>query len=375
MELQRLVGAVRSNPAVAVLVAVLIGVDAVSLQRLLAGYPAGVDLEIPLHAAERWLAGGEPYPPEAFKVDVGPGLPFLYPPFVLPIVAPLTNLPRGLPLVVWTLILVAGGRLAGMRLGLSPRVAAVALLWPPFFEGILGGNVQILLFAGFAVLLYRDGQQLDPADEERTAAVDGVLGAFVGALKISQVHAWVYVLRRRPPAAVVGLAVIVGLALMTLPLVGIDAWTHWISQAGRSGDPTWPPIGAPLSIFVGQPVALVVSALSVAAVFVVPRRQAGAWIGILMLVGAPSLHMFGLLFLLPAMVSIRREVALAAAILIATYVSQAIWIAILGVGWTLMASARWPRLRARPGSSLPAPISHGLEATRAEWSQRVSRPG
>ena len=37
---------------------------------------------------------------------------------------------------------------------------------------------------------------------------------------------------------------------------------------------------------------------------------------------------------------------LGTAILIATYESQAIWIAILGVAWTLLASARWPRLRA-----------------------------
>ena len=265
---------------------------------------------------------------------------------MLPFVAPLTVLPRAVPLVGWALVLVASGYLAGRRLGMRPVVAGVALLWPPFFEGILGGNVQILLFAAFALLMYRDGRQLDPRDRERPASLDGLLGACVGALKISQVHSWVYLLRRRPRAAAIGLGVFAAVALVTLPLVGVDSWVHWASQAGRSGDPSWPPIGAPLSIFVGQPVALAVSIVSLLAVLVVPPRQAGAWVGILTLVGAPSLHMFGLLFLLPAMLLVRREIGLVAAILIATYESQAIWIAILGIAWTLLASARWPRFRA-----------------------------
>ena len=72
--------------------------------------------------------------------------------------------------------------------------------------------------------------------------------------------------------------------------------------------------------------------------------------------------MFGLLFLLPAMLLVRREVALVAAILVTTYLSPAIWLAILGVAWTLLASARWPwllvreaaRRRARPAAPRPA---------------------
>lgn len=337
---------IRTNPAVALLVVILAVVNAVSLAQLLAGYPASVDLEIPLRAAERWLSGGNPYPSGAFNAQNGPGLPFLYPPFVLPLVAPLTVLPRAIPLVGWAMILVASGYLAGRRLGFPPVFAAMALLWPPFFEGILGGNVQIPLFAAFAVLMYRDGRQVDPRDRERSASVDGALGAFVGALKISQVHTWVYLLRRRPRAAAIGLGAFAGIAIVTLPLVGIDSWVQWASQAGRSGDPTWPPIGAPLSIFVGRPVALAVSVMALLAVLVVPPRQAGAWVGILTLIGAPSLHMFGLLFLLPAMLLVRREVGLVAAILIATYEAQAIWIAIVGIAWTLLASARWPLLRA-----------------------------
>jgi hypothetical protein len=253
--------------------------------------------------------------------------------------------------VGWALLLVVAGWFAGRRLGFGPVVAALALFWPPFAEGILGGNVQILLFAAFATLMYRRGRQLDPVDHERPAVVDGVLAAFVGAIKISQVHAWLYVLRRRPSAAVLGIAPFALIAIVTLPLVGVDAWLAWASQAGRSGDPGWAPVGAPLSIFVGQPIALALSVASLAAVLVVPPRQAGAWIGILALVGAPSLHMFGLLFLLPAMRLVRREVGLTAAILVSTYDAVAIWVAILMVAWTLAAGYRWPSLRA------PDPLS------------------
>lgn len=334
------------TPVTAVLIAILAVVVVWALWQLVTGYPIGVDLEIPLRAAERWLRGEDPYPPDAFHAPNGPNLPFLYPPFLLPLIAPLTVLPRAAVSVAWAILLVAAGWFAGRRLGLGPVVAALALLWPPFAEGILGGNVQILLFAAFATLMYRAGRQLDPADDERPALVGGVLAAFVGAVKVSQVHVWVYVLRRRRFAAVLGLAPFIVIAIATLPLVGLDVWVAWASQAGRSGDPAWAPVGAPLSVFIGQPIALVLSVVSVAAVFVVPTRQAGAWIGVLALIGAPSLHMFGLLFLLPAMRQVRREVGLAAAILITTYDAVAIWVAILLVAWTLAAGYRWPTLRA-----------------------------
>ena len=344
--------AILDNAVAVVLTVILALVVVDDIRRLLAGYPIGVDLEIPLRAAERWLAGGDPYPASAFSAPSGPDLPFLYPPFVLPIIAPLTLLPRALVSVAWAILLTGLAYLSARRLGFGPIVAGAVLLWPPYLEALLGGNIQILLFTAYAVLMHREGRQLDPADHERPAAVDGLLGAFVGALKVSQVHAWVYVLRRRPAAAAIGLVAFALLAVVTLPAVGIHTWFDWLSQAGRSGDPSWPYIGAPLSIFVGQPIAIVLTVLSVLAVFVVPPRRASAWIGILSLVGAPSLHMFGLLFLLPAMRLVRREIGLVAAILVATYVASFIWVAIVLVAWSLAAMDRWPNaLAARAGSS------------------------
>lgn len=343
MDLRR---AIRDNAVAVFLLVVLALVVADDIRRLLAGYPIGVDLEIPLRAAERWLAGGDPYPASAFSAMSGPDLPFLYPPFVLPFLAPLTVLPRTIVFIAWWVLLIGAAYGSARRLGFGVIVAGVVLLWPPYLEALLGGNIQIFLFAAYVSLMHRDGRQLDPADHERPAAVEGILGAFVGSLKVSQIHAWVYVLRRRPAAAAIGFAVFAMIALVTLPAVGIDLWFDWLSQASRSGDPSWLFIGAPLSIFVGLPIALVSTVLSVLAVFVVPPRRASAWIGILALVGAPSLHMFALLFLLPAMIVIRREIALVAAILVATYLATWIWIAVVLVAWALAGVDRWPKLLA-----------------------------
>jgi hypothetical protein len=47
----------------------------------------GVDIEIPLRAADRWLTGGPPYEAHAFITGSGATLPFLYPPVVLPLFA------------------------------------------------------------------------------------------------------------------------------------------------------------------------------------------------------------------------------------------------------------------------------------------------
>jgi hypothetical protein len=345
------------NLPAAVLVAILAWVVTDDIRRLLAGYPIGVDLEIPLRAAERWLAGQDPYPISAFSAPSGPDLPFLYPPFILPLIAPFTLLPRAVVGIAWAILLVAIAYASARRLGFGLIVGGLVLLWPPYLEALLGGNIQILLFAAYVALMHRDGRQLDPADRERPAALEGILGAFVGALKVSQVHAWVYVLRRRPAAAAIGLIFFGMIALLTLPLVGVPMWFDWLSQAARSGDPDWLYIGAPLSIFVGQSIALVFSVLSVLAVFVVPPRRASAWIGILSIVGAPSLHMFGLLFLLPGMVLIRREIALVAAILVATYQAVPIWIAVVLVAWTLAAMDRWPSvLKAQVAAPNPSRV-------------------
>jgi hypothetical protein len=131
---------------------------------------------------------------------------------------------------------------------------------------------------------------------------------------------------------------------VTLPLVGTELWLDWLRQADRAGDPTWFYVGSPLSLFVGRQLGLVLTAVSGLLVFAVPRRHAGAWVGLLILLGAPSLHIYGFLFLLPAMLLVRREVGLLAGFLLATYLVAAEWLAVLIVAASLLASAVRPSL-------------------------------
>ena len=337
--------------------ALTVVVIGLSLRDLFTYYPYGVDLEIPLRAASRWVAGGQPYLPEAFSVPSGPDLPFLYPPATLPFVAPLLAIPRIVLFPAWTTLCICAGAFACRRLSLPWWLVPIALAWPPFAEGILGGNIQIVLFAAFtAVFWHGHGAPFaprprDPRGTDRPAAADGLLAAAIGAVKISQAHTWFFMLRRRTVAALIGAAVVVAIVALTLPLVGLDLWGDWIGQAGRSGDPSWVPVGLPLSKFIGRGPALVVTALTLIAMFVVPVGRAGAWTGLLSILGAPSIHMFGLLFLIPAMLEIRRDIAVVAALAIATYTDLGFIVGIVLAGSTFALSGRVPMLAARRTSS------------------------
>jgi hypothetical protein len=337
--------------------ALLIVVIVQSLQALLAVYPIGVDLEIPLRAAARFADGGQPYLVSAFDVLGGPDLPFLYPPVTLPFLVPLLHVPRELLFASWWAFCVGCGVFACRRLAIPWWAIPIALAWPPFAEALLGGNVQVPLFAAFTAIFWTGGgtsfrpvaRVIGDGGSWRGAG-DGVLGAVIATVKVSQAHPWLFVLRRRPRAAVAGAAIVIGVCLVTLPIVGVVRWTDWLSQAGRSGDPAWPLVGWPVSVYLGRPIGLALTALSLAAVAFVPPNRAGAWIGVLSVIGAPSLHMFGFLFLLPAMLLIRRDIALVGAMLIATYVPILLVPGAVLVGVVFALSGRVAMLAAPAGS-------------------------
>lgn len=326
-------------------------VSLVGVRDLLVGYPPFVDVEVPLRAAERWLAGGQPYLASAFEAPPGYDVPFLYPPFVLPFVAPLTLLPREVVFLTWLAVCVATALWILRRLGVPWYFAPLLLLWPPFAEAILGGNVQLLLVGAFVALFFGRPARpwtpatRDPAIADRPALVDGILGAAIPAFKISQPHAWVALLRRRPRAALAGLGFFAALVVATLPLVGLDTWVAWVDQLRRAADPAWALGGA--SLTAGMPTYAVLGVVIVTAglCLVAPVARLGAWTGILTVVGAPSLRMFGVLFALPAMLAIRRELALLAAAAIASYTLQGLWLGVLLVLGVLLAAERYPALR------------------------------
>jgi len=297
-------------------------------------YPFGVDLEIPLRAAERWVHGGQPYLASAFSSPPGPTQPFLYPPYVLPFVAPLLSLPRDILKVVWSLALLGAAVVAIRRLGVRPILWPLVLAWPPFSEGIYGGNIQIALFALFTFVFWtrRASGPAEPRELVQTAADlrVGITATLIGAIKVSQPHAWLRVLTRRPVEAIAGAAVVGVVAVATLTITGFAVWGDWIAQLQRATATDWELGGIALSRFVPV-IGFVVSAAALLALPFLPSRTAGEWVGVLGVVGATSLHPFGLLFLLPAMLRIRAELALIAAIFITTYSFAGQWAGILVV--------------------------------------------
>ncbi len=336
------------------------------------GPRAGVDLRIPLLAAERWQAGGEVYQASAFEAGPGATQPFLYPPFVLPFLSLLTGLPRTAVLWAWIAILLGAAVYTVRRLRIPWLWVPLVLAWPPFTEGIVDGNIAILMFLAFVVLFYRSAgspwrpEPRDVSKSEESAVELGALATVIGAVKISQPHAWLFVLHYRWRAAVIGAIGMVVLVLATLPFTGIDLWFHWLDQVRRAGSSTWDLGGFAIPRFLPTPaLGLVVAVVCAIAVWFVPRRDGGPWVGVLSTVGSLSLHIFGLLFLVPAMLIIRLELAIIAACFIATYSYEGCWagIVLVTVAYGVYTFTRSERVRARlsdtPGSWPKSGVSDG----------------
>ena len=321
------------------------------LNHLMFVYPFSVDLEIPLRAAQRWQDGGQPYLASAFSSPPGPTQPFLYPPFSLPLFTALLAAPKTPLQLLWLAACFGAAVAAIRRLAIPWLWVPFVLAWSPFAEPIIGGNVQVVLFLAFVTMFWRRARPIGPfrpverdvTDPATPAAGLGALSAAIGAFKASQVQPWLFLVHHRPAAAAVGAGIVVVAVAVALPLTGVDLWFEWLRQLGRATDPTWDLGGIALGRFTPAGVGLVVTVATSLAVLLLPNRPgAAAWIGVLAVWGTPSLHPFGLLFLVPAMLLIRRELALIAATLIATTTYQGSWAGIVLVSVALLAGLRYP---------------------------------
>lgn len=162
-------------------------------------------------------------------------------------------------------------------------------------------------------------------------------------------RAWLLVARRDVRGAAIGALVLAGVTLAWLPFTGIGLWVDWPRQAARASDPNWVSIGWPLSRYLPTWVALAVTAATLPASLLLPRRDAAAWVGLLIVIGAPSVHAYMWVFCLPAMLRIRREIALIAAIGFSVYRPDFGWASLALVATVLLASYQWPALAA-PGA-------------------------
>lgn len=312
----------------------------------------GVDLVVPLRAGARWAAGGTPYLASSFAAGPGYDVPYLYPPILLPAFAALAELPI-VPVVAVTGVLgLLAAYAACRRLGIPARWTPLVLLWPPFTVAIAGANLQLFLFLAFVWLFWDrpdEGERPMPRrwTTPRPLLADAFAGATIPLVKVSQPHAWVGLLRFRPRAAIAGLGFVLAVATLLLPTIGPDLWFGWLDQLARAANPSWKLAGAELTRALQPPWPFVVLAATALGSLAVPKAAAGPWIALLTLVGAPSLRLYGALMLLPALLVIRREIALVAATLVATCTIVGLWSGIGIVVATLALASRVPLLRER----------------------------
>ena len=353
-----------ANRRLVVGLGIVVGVACLlGLPGLLATFPAGTDFEIPMRAASRWAGGGQVYPASAV-FQTGPDLPYLYPPYLLPFLVPLTWLPRAPLTGLWLIACCLFAVWTCRRLGIPWLAVPFVLAWPPFAEGLITGNVQILCFAAYVGWLYDAAaptlRQADfpPARDAR----NGLLSAAVGVLKVGQLPTVLYLARRRPRAFAIAFVALATLTIVTLPLTGLTIYGDWLAQIQRVLDQY------NLGSLLGLPEVLFMT-LGVVIAITVRGRNSGAWLGIALVIASATVHGYNFLFLLPGLLLLRRDLAiLTATLFLGVYHIIAWWMACVLVAYFLIAANHWTWLgyvrRAGPDEAAPISGSAGAAASR-----------
>lgn len=249
--------------------------------------PAVTDLLIYLKAGEHFLHGQPVYITAPLPVDpaLHQDLPFLYPPPTLPLFAALAVLPQSVAIALFLgLSLVAG--VAALRwLGLGWRTLWVALAWPPFFHGLTSGNVVIPTF-----LIVGIGPAVASV---LTIGSIFKLQAGVPALWLVQERRW--------RSLAIGIVALVLLALVTLPIVGLDSWRAWIGGLEAFQRSNRDMLGRALPRYVPDPAYIAIAALAVLAALTRRGRLGLAALFAASAIASPSLYDHGFLAALPAM--------------------------------------------------------------------------
>lgn len=218
-----------------------------------AGEVWGFDFAAYWTAAGRVFAGGSPYAPAINQA--GSFLAYLYPPPLAVALAPLAGLGADYRAAEWPWLLIRAFvavatlvvllRYSGMqRRREVAMVTVVVMALPAVTWDLIMGNVNLLLLALLA------GAWLSLRSD--TARAESVAGALVGVAAVIKVFPGLLIvwllLTRRFRGALVCVVVIVGIALATLPVVGVAGWVDYLRVATDltgSGPPTaftfaWP---------------------------------------------------------------------------------------------------------------------------------------
>jgi hypothetical protein len=306
------------------------------------------DFNVYLGSAGRWVAGGQPYmtaPVAAWPASAGEDF-FLYPPPLLPFFGLLSKLPNPPVAVAWIGFLIACAYASFRALGLRPIWSLLLLAFPPVMIGFESGNVASLTFLLFA-LAYRAGGGL---------VLDGLFKVQSGlpALWLVRTGRW--------RGLLFGLVAVAAIALVTLPIVGLDSWRAWLAGLGYRAE-SQPAVislfGFSVARFLPGAAFVALSIGAVAAALLFSGRRGLAALGLASIVASPSLWPHGFMFALPAVLMLES--------------GTAVWV-VLGAGaiWTNMwqlFNAGWVAVVA--ARRLPDAL-HPMAGTDGPWPRRVA---
>ena len=319
------------------------------------------DFDVYLASAARWLAGGQPYmaaPATSWPANAAQDF-FLYPPPLLPFFGLLSKLPDAPVAVAWVGFLAACAYASFRALGLRPMWSLLLLAFPPVMIGFESGNVASVTFLLFA-LAYRAGGSL---------ALDGLfkVQAAIPALWLVRTRRW--------RGLVTGLAALTAIALVTLPLVGLDSWRAWLAGLGYRAESQAVVIsmfGYSEARFLPGAVFATLSVLVVSVALLFSGRRGLAALGLASIVASPSLWPHGFVFALPAVLMLESGTAVWI-VLGAGAVGPSMWLLLYG-GWiAVIATRRLPDARhPMAGTDGPWPRPNLTPAPRRAAAPRQS---
>ena len=246
------------------------------------------DIRLYLAAGATWVSGSPVYQRAPLVVlPVDPSrLPFVYPPFLLPIFGALSKLPEQAAIVIWEVAAI-GAVIAGLKLlGIRSRWIPILIMWPPIAVGLSVGNSASFAFLGLAA-------------GWRWGAALVLAGVFKAQAAIPSI--WL-VRERRWRALLLGCAGLAGLVLVTLPLTGIAIYLEWLrglaafEQTVREFRPLE---GLALQRYLPQGLAIAVAVGATVGALLATGRMGLARFGIVAIISSPTVYIHGLSLMLP----------------------------------------------------------------------------
>lgn len=308
------------------------------------------DLNVYLGAAGRWMDGGQPYMTAA--ISAWPSNPrddfLLYPPPLLPIFGLLSRLPEAPVAAAWTIGMVACAYRAYRLLGLSRSMSLAMLAFPPVMVGFESGNIASLTFLLFAASVRAGG----------ALVVNGLFKVQTGLPAL-----WL-IRQRRWRAILAGLAILLLIGAVTLPLVGVDLWRAWWDGLGyraASQGAVTSMFGYSYARYLPGPVFASLCVVLVGTALLLRGRAGLAALGLASVFASPALWPHGFVFALPALLMLESGTAVWL-LLGAGAVGPNMWLLFYG-GWVAVAAAR----------RLPDGRLHPLAGTDGPWPRPILR--